>query len=106
MSTDTRGYRDELILRRRGYSDGAAPAAPPDLQLLKKAELCEMLCVSEASIDRWLRSDPSFPQPRRIAPGTIRWRRSEVRAFLQGLPVVAYDDRAFEPEDSEGPAWG
>lgn len=80
--------------------DGTASAAPPDLQLLKKTELCEMLSVSEASVDRWLRSDPSFPQPRRIAPGTIRWRRCDVRKFLQGLPIVAYDDRSFEPDGS------
>ncbi len=86
--------------------DGAASAAPTDLQLLKKTELCEMLSVSEASVDRWLRSDPSFPQPRRIAPGTIRWKRSEVRAFLQGLPIVAYDDRSFDPDDLNGPTWG
>lgn len=85
--------------------DGAASAAPPDLQLLRKAELCAMLSVSEASVDRWLRSDPSFPQPRRVAPGTIRWLRSEVRAFLQHLPIVAYDDRGFDPEALEDPAW-
>lgn len=86
--------------------DGAASDTPTDLQLLKKTELCEMLSVSEASVDRWLRSDPSFPQPRRIASGTIRWKRSEVRAFLQGLPIVAYDDRSFDPDDLDGPAWG
>lgn len=83
--------------------DGAASAAPPDLQLLKKAEVCAMLSVSEASVDRWMRSDPGFPQAVRLAPGTIRWKRSEMRAFLQGLPIVAYDDHAFDPND-EGTA--
>ena len=80
--------------------DGAAPAALPDLQLLKKSDLCTMLSVSEASVDRWMRSDPTFPQAFRLAPGTIRWMRSEVRMFLQGLPVVAYDDHGFDPNGS------
>lgn len=82
--------------------DGAASAAPPDLKLLRKAELCDMLSVSEASVDRWMRSDRSFPQAFRLAPGTIRWRRSEVRVFLEALPVVAYDDHAFDPNDERG----
>ena len=79
--------------------DGATSVPPPDLQLLKKADLCEMLCLSEASIDRWLRTDPGFPQPRRLAAGTIRWKRSELMQFLKTLPIVAYDDHAFDPND-------
>lgn len=79
--------------------DGAASAAPPDLQLLKKADVCTMLSVSEASVDRWMRSDPTFLQAFRLAPGTIRWKRSEVRVFLEGLPIVAYDDHSFDPKD-------
>lgn len=80
--------------------DGAASAAPPDLKLLKKSEVCEILSVSEASVDRWMRSDATFPQAFRLAPGSIRWKRSEVRMFLEGLPVVAYDDHAFDPNGS------
>lgn len=60
--------------------DGAASAAPPDLKLLRKSEVCEILSVSEASVDRWM--------------------RSEVRMFLEGLPVVAYDDHGFDPNGS------
>ena len=79
--------------------DGAASAAPTDLQLLRKTDVCQMLSVSEASVDRWMRTDPSFPQARRIAPGTIRWKRSEICRFVQSLPIVAYEDHAFNPED-------
>ncbi len=43
------------------------PAA--DVRLITKTELCRRLAASEASIDRWLRSDPSFPQARRLASG-------------------------------------
>lgn len=35
------------------------PAA--DVRLITKHELCRRLAASEASIDRWLRSDPTFP---------------------------------------------
>lgn len=67
--------------------------------LIPKLQLCQLLSVSEATVDRWLRTDPSFPQPRRLGPGTIRWRRDEVMAFIRDLPRVEYDDHAFDPND-------
>lgn len=68
-----------------------------EISLITKLQLCSMLHVSEASVDRWLRSDPSFPQPRRLGPGSIRWIRQEVEAFILSLAPVAYEDHAFDP---------
>lgn len=67
----------------------------PELRLVSKHELCTLLSASESSIDRWLRSDPSFPQPRRLGPGAIRWRLDEVHTFIRDMRAVEYDDHAF-----------
>ncbi|WDA11816.1 helix-turn-helix transcriptional regulator [Paracoccus marcusii] len=71
------------------------PAA--DVRLITKAELCRRLAASEASVDRWLRSDPSFPQARRLGPGSIRWVEDEVVRFILELTHVAYEDHGFDP---------
>lgn len=76
------------------------PKRSDEISLITKSELCRMLSVSEASVDRWLRTDASFPQPRRLGPGSIRWIRQEVNLFIQGLAHVAYDDHAFDPADA------
>lgn len=70
-----------------------------DARLITKRDLCTLLSASEASIDRWLRTDPSFPQPRRLGPGSIRWILAEVSAFIATLHPVEYDDHAFDPQD-------
>ena len=71
------------------------PAA--DVRLITKAELCRRLAASKASVDRWLRSDPSFPQARRLGPGSIRWVEDEVVRFILELTHVAYEDHGFDP---------
>lgn len=71
------------------------PAA--DVRLITKTELCRRLAASEASIDRWLRSDPSFPQARRLAAGSIRWVEEDVVRFILELKHVAYEDHGFDP---------
>ncbi|MGP9805577.1 helix-turn-helix transcriptional regulator, partial [Paracoccus sp. NSM] len=83
---------------RRENSTYAAPCFRGDyLRLITKHELCRRLAASEASIDRWLRSDPTFPQPRRLGPGSIRWVEDEVARFIRQLAHVAYEDHAFDP---------
>lgn len=72
---------------------------PLELRLISKGELCRLLGVSESSVDRWLRSDPTFPQARQLGPGTVRWRLDEVKRFIDGLTCIEYDDHAFCPSD-------
>lgn len=74
-----------------------------DFQLLSKVKLCRGLSVSEASIDRWLRSNPQFPQPLQLGPNTIRWMLCEVVAYISSLPRIEYDDHAFSSNDTH---WG
>jgi predicted DNA-binding transcriptional regulator AlpA len=57
-----------------------------ELRLISKRELMDLLSWSEASIDRRLREDPDFPIPRRLGPGSIRWRLDEVLRYIRDLP--------------------
>ena len=70
--------------------------------LLTKQQICTLLSVSRATLDRWVRENPEFPQPRRITGQTIRWRASEIARYIDGLPRVAYDDHAFDPNEAGG----
>ena len=67
------------------------------LRLIGKMRLCKLLGVSESTIDRWVRSDPAFPQPRRLGPGAIRWVWREVMDYIDRLPRADYDDHSFDP---------
>jgi predicted DNA-binding transcriptional regulator AlpA len=57
-------------------------------QLLTRAEVCRWLGISRTTSYRLQGS--YLPMPLRIAPGVIRWRRSEIEALLRR----AADDRA------------
>ena len=75
--------------------------AQAEVRLITRTELCSRLQASEASVDRWLRTDPDFPQPVRLGPGSIRWRLYEVMTFIRTRPRVEYDDHAFRFPDGE-----
>lgn len=69
--------------------------AQAEVRLITKTDLCSRLQTSEASVDRWLRTDPDFPQPVRLGPNSIRWRLCEVVAYIRSRPRVEYEDHAF-----------
>lgn len=89
LTTDTFPLQRQHMRPHRGRAS--------EISLVTKLQLCSMLSASEASVDRWLRTDPKFPQPRRLGPGSIRWIRQEVEAFILSLATVAYEDHAFDP---------
>ena len=33
-------------------------------------------------------ADGSFPRPVKLSPGTVRWRESDIRVWLDGLPTA------------------
>ena len=76
--------------------------AKAEVRLITKSDLCGRLQTSEASVDRWLRTDPDFPQPVRLGPNSIRWQLDEVTAYIRTLPRVEYDDHAFSPSAQGG----
>jgi predicted DNA-binding transcriptional regulator AlpA len=80
---------------------GSEPAKKRTLpRLLSKRELCSLLDVSVSTLDRRIRSDPSFPQARRLPYGrTVRFIEAEVIAYMNQLPAVEYEDHSFDPND-------
>ncbi|MEO4044334.1 AlpA family phage regulatory protein [Hoeflea sp. CAU 1731] len=58
---------------------------PSPVIYLSVLDLCERFNVSKATIWRWTKSTPGFPQPIKLSPGTTRWRESEIQVFENGL---------------------
>ena len=50
-------------------------------ELLMAKQVAKLLDVSRRTIYRWLKTG-SFPQPIKLSPGTVRWRRAELQAFI------------------------
>ena len=45
------------------------------------AELADRFAVGRSAIWGWLRSDPNFPKPVKLSPGTTRWKLSDIEAW-------------------------
>lgn len=61
-------------------------------------ELCNLLRISRSTADRAIRSDPAFPQPRKLPGGRlIRFVLSEVLYYINGLARAEYADHGFDP---------
>ena len=74
----------------------------PAPTLMTMDELCALLRVSRSTVERAIRSDPAFPQPRRLAQGRlVRFLVTEVRAYLTALQCVEYADHGFDPNAAE-----
>ncbi|MEQ1785133.1 MAG: helix-turn-helix domain-containing protein [Hyphomonadaceae bacterium] len=43
----------------------------------------EILDVSEATIWRWTKSNPSFPKPVKLSPGCTRFSLESIQHFVQ-----------------------
>ena len=54
-------------------------------ELMTRPEVSELTGLSHASIYRLMR-EGDFPEPIRIGQRAVRWRRSELEAFLDGCP--------------------
>ena len=45
-------------------------------------QVAARLCVSRATIWRYVAQNPKFPKPLKLSPGCARWRADEVEAWL------------------------
>ncbi|MDG3039793.1 helix-turn-helix transcriptional regulator [Roseicyclus marinus] len=74
------------------------PLRGSDVRLITAEELRKLLGISRSTLDRAIRSDPAFPQPRRLSSGRlIRFVHAEVLDYISGLPCAEYSDHAFDP---------
>ena len=56
-------------------------------RLMKEREVCELLGISKSTLWRWV-AVKRFPAPVRIGPRAVRWRQSEILAWMSSLPTV------------------
>lgn len=96
MSSDLTGRREWRSLDEHALSQPTQPTS----RLLTLSDLCLLLKVSKSTAERMIRSEPTFPQPRKLRKSRlIRFVAEEVHAYLAALPCAEYDDHAFDPND-------
>ena len=54
---------------------------PDPLQLLRPADVTDLLQIHRTTLWRWV-AEGRFPKPIRISSGTVAWRRATVEAWL------------------------
>jgi predicted DNA-binding transcriptional regulator AlpA len=61
----------------------------PSADWLDKMQVARLLGVNAGSVDRYRRTDPSFPLPFWITATTPRWSRAEIEQWLASRPRSA-----------------
>ena len=56
-------------------------------RLLRRREVEKITGVSRSSIYR-LMQESDFPRPVRIGPGAVRWKASDINAWMESRPVA------------------
>jgi excisionase family DNA binding protein len=56
-------------------------------RLIRKSELCRILGVSRATLER-LVAEKHLPPPHQISSRAVRWRSDEVEAFINNLQRI------------------
>lgn len=54
---------------------------------LKDSQIADRYGVGRATIWRWLKIDPSFPEPIALSPKCTRWSLEDLEAWEQARPV-------------------
>jgi len=69
-------------------TQGRKPAAKspsaktgPLVSFMTVDEVAQRYSVSNATVWRWVKNDPSFPEPIKLSAGTSRWAEEQLRAF-------------------------
>lgn len=55
------------------------------MKMLSFKEVCAMVGVSSATLNRMFRIEGTFPQPKRIAKRRIAWLESDVKSWMKAL---------------------
>jgi prophage regulatory protein len=75
--------------------------------LLRIAEVEQRAGLSRSTIYKRI-GEGTFPSPRQLGGGVVRWPRSEIRRWQQGLPMAgapppAANDAQQAPDAAPGP---
>ena len=67
-------------------------------ELLTREEVCRLLRISQSTLDRLIRSEENFPQPRKFPAGRlVRFLTIEVKHYIAAMQRAVYEDHAFDP---------
>ena len=64
-------------------------------RLLRRRQVEELTAMSRSSIYRAM-MEGNFPRPVRVGPAAVRWRASDITAWLESRPVARSD---LDPPD-------
>lgn len=53
--------------------------------LLSRVDIGRLFGVSKFTVDKWRREDPDFPKPVINRHAMIRWRESDIIAYMDGV---------------------
>lgn len=67
--------------------------------LLRLKDVTAKSGLSRSTIYRRIAAG-TFPAPLALGPGTVRWRLSDVDAWIEGLSVATRDDRDGKREEA------
>ena len=65
-------------------------------RLLRRREVEKITGIGRSTIYRFMQ-EGDFPRPVKVGPSAVRWRESEVNAWVESRPVAVGD-----PEQSNG----
>ena len=65
-------------------------------RLLRRRQVEEITSMSRSSIYRLMMTD-DFPRPVKIGPAAVRWKVSDLTAWLESRPVASGE---FEPPEA------
>lgn len=71
---------------RKAKQTGSANGLTVLPVFLSDVEVAKRYGVSRPTIWRWCQTNPGFPAPKQISPGTTRWALSDLQAFDAQLP--------------------
>lgn len=75
-------------------STRAAAAAVESGAFLTDTQVARRYGVSRPTVWRWCKTNPGFPSPKQISPGTTRWALSDLHEFDSGLRSKSRRNRA------------
>lgn len=66
---------------RKPAAQSPSAKAGPLVSFVTVDEVAQRYSVSKATVWRWVKNDPSFPEPIKLSAGTSRWTEEQLRAF-------------------------
>lgn len=64
-------------------SGGVRPLRSSVSPLLTRSDLCKWLCISDSTLDRWIKKGEIPPPDCRLGPRCPRWKRETIEVLLR-----------------------